>query len=107
MTVNTKIVSDILNYIGWESKSDWYVGIATDVSTRLFQDHNVDKKTVVGFIVTLKAKRMHETRNDTCCKIILFKAVRAAEIIPAMFMRIKSRPRPKNNFSTAFIGYPA
>ncbi len=44
MTVNTKIVSDILNHIGWESKSDWYVGIATDVSTRLFQDHNVDKK---------------------------------------------------------------
>ena len=44
MTVNTKIVSDILRHIGWDSKSDWYVGIASDASTRLFHDHNVDEK---------------------------------------------------------------
>ncbi len=44
MAVNKKIVTDVLNYIGAEAKSGWYVGIATNARTRLFQDHNVDEK---------------------------------------------------------------
>lgn len=44
MSVNAKIETEILNYIGSETKSDWYVGIATNAEERLFQDHNVDKE---------------------------------------------------------------
>ena len=44
MAVNKKIVTDVLNYIGAEAKSGWYVGIATNAKNRLFQNHKVDEK---------------------------------------------------------------
>ena len=44
MSENRKIVDDILNYIGNDSKSSWYVGIATNVRNRLFVDHNVSEQ---------------------------------------------------------------
>ncbi len=40
------IVNDIINYItqtSYTTASDWYVGIATSPSARLFSDHNVDQ----------------------------------------------------------------
>ncbi len=43
MAINYKIVNDILNYIGNENKSDWYIGIATYPRNRLFGDHNVNE----------------------------------------------------------------
>ena len=44
MAINTKIVSDIINYIGYDNKQNWYVGIATNPRDRLFMDHCVDKR---------------------------------------------------------------
>ena len=44
MAVNQKIVSGIVNKIGNDRASAWYVGIATDPKTRLFRNHNVDEK---------------------------------------------------------------
>lgn len=39
-----QIISDINNYVGSDTHNDWYVGIATDVEKRLFDEHNVDRK---------------------------------------------------------------
>lgn len=44
MAVDQNIANDIVNHVGNDRVSAWYVGIATDPETRLFQDHNVDKK---------------------------------------------------------------
>jgi predicted GIY-YIG superfamily endonuclease len=38
------IVSDITDYVGTDTKSTWYVGIATNAKNRLFNDHSVDEK---------------------------------------------------------------
>ena len=50
MTIENKIVEDIIKYIGNEKKSDWYVGIATDIQKRLFLDHNVAEQGSAGWI---------------------------------------------------------
>lgn len=44
MAVNNKFVTETLNHIGSDSKSNWYVGIATNPKDRLFIDHSVDEK---------------------------------------------------------------
>ena len=44
MAVNRKIVTEILDYVGADRKSTWYVGIATNPEMRLFHDHNVDRE---------------------------------------------------------------
>lgn len=43
MAINDAHVSTIIDYIGNENKSNWYVGIATHPQERLFVDHNVNK----------------------------------------------------------------
>lgn len=43
MAINHNYIREILNYIGNENKSDWYVGIATYPRNRLFRDHNVNE----------------------------------------------------------------
>lgn len=45
MAVDQNIANDIVNYVGNDRASAWYVGIATDPETRLFHDHNVDKES--------------------------------------------------------------
>ena len=39
-----EIISDISNYVSVEQYSDYYVGITSDIDSRLFGDHNVSKK---------------------------------------------------------------
>lgn len=39
-----QIIQDINDYVGNDSHSNWYVGIATDVRKRLFEEHNVNEK---------------------------------------------------------------
>ena len=43
MAINHKIVNDIVNHIGSDNKSNWYVGIATHPRNRLFNEHNVNE----------------------------------------------------------------
>lgn len=43
MAINYKIVNDIVNHVGSDNKSNWYVGIATNPRNRLFDDHCVDQ----------------------------------------------------------------
>lgn len=43
MAINDVHVTVILDYIGTDDKSDWYVGIATYPKERLFKDHNVNE----------------------------------------------------------------
>jgi hypothetical protein len=50
MAIDNKIVADILEYVGSAKKSEWYVGIATDVQDRLFSGHNVPEKGSQGWI---------------------------------------------------------
>lgn len=50
MAVDNKIVNDILAYVGNQNKSDWYVGIATNVKERLFFEHNVVERGGAGWI---------------------------------------------------------
>lgn len=50
MAVENKIINDILNYVGNGKKSDWYVGIATNVKDRLFSGHNVPERGSAGWI---------------------------------------------------------
>ena len=61
MSYNKEIVDFILNHIGSDDKSNWYVGIATDVENRLFNNHNVDKKN--GHWCYKKASSEEETRD--------------------------------------------
>jgi hypothetical protein len=44
MAKNDKIVKDILNHVGNDDYSAWYVGIATDAKQRLFDEHNVSEQ---------------------------------------------------------------
>ena len=55
------ITNDILQHIGDRAKSNWYVGIATDVKDRLFSDHNVDEKN--GSWIFRKAASEKEARD--------------------------------------------
>ena len=50
MAIENKIINDILTYVGNQKKSDWYVGIATDIEERLFSNHNVAKNGSAGWI---------------------------------------------------------
>ena len=43
MAVNYKIVNDIVEHVDSDSKSNWYVGIATHPRNRLFIEHNVSE----------------------------------------------------------------
>lgn len=43
MADKNQIIQDFTNYIGSESYSGWYVGIASDLKKRLFNDHNVSE----------------------------------------------------------------
>lgn len=43
MADKNQIIRDFTNYIGSESYSRWYVGIASDPKERLFGDHNVSE----------------------------------------------------------------
>ena len=61
MAVNKKIVTDVLNYIGAEAKSGWYVGIATNAKNRLFQDHKVDEKN--GYWIYQEASSETDARD--------------------------------------------
>ena len=40
---DTQIVSEIKNYVGYDSYRNWYAGIASDPRARLFNDHCVDE----------------------------------------------------------------
>ena len=44
MAINYLFSNEILNYIGSDNKSNWYVGIATYPRDRLFRDHCVDER---------------------------------------------------------------
>lgn len=44
MSTAQEIVDAIVNYVGNEDRSDWYVGIAADATDALFNRHNVDKE---------------------------------------------------------------
>lgn len=44
MAVNHQIANDIVNHVDSDNKSNWYVGIATNPTNRLFDDHCVDKE---------------------------------------------------------------
>lgn len=44
MAINYSFSNEILNYIGSDNKSNWYVGIATYPRDRLFRDHCVDER---------------------------------------------------------------
>lgn len=43
ISYSKQIVEAILKHIGSEDKSKWYVGIATNIRDRLFNEHNVDE----------------------------------------------------------------
>ncbi len=63
--VNSKIVSEILQYTGTDCTADWYVGIATDVKKRLFVDHNVPESGSAGWIYR-EANSERECRDTEC-----------------------------------------
>lgn len=60
---NSTIVDDVVNHVdarGWGDYG-WYVGIATDVKTRLFTDHKVDEAN--GVWIYRKASSETEARD--------------------------------------------
>jgi len=61
MAKNNTIVTDVLNHVGDDIKSKWYVGIATDAQQRLFDDHNVSKDE--GKWIYRKATSEQEARD--------------------------------------------
>lgn len=44
MAINHTFSRKILDHIGSDNKSNWYVGIATNPRSRLFRDHYVDER---------------------------------------------------------------
>lgn len=59
MSIENKIVNDILMRVGKDNKSDWYVGIATDIRGRLFSDHNVSEYLTGGYIYMLASSEQN------------------------------------------------